>query len=52
MFAAHCETHGRRVLLEFDAIRQIRRTDRGFTVDFRCSCGTIGRHTITRRGSR
>ncbi len=46
MFAPYCTGHGSRILLPLDAINAISRTAHGFRIDFTCTCGHRGRHTI------
>ncbi len=46
MFAPYCTGHGSRILLSLDAINAISRTEHGFQIDFSCTSGHRGRHTI------
>lgn len=49
MFAAHCPTSGRRVLLGLGHITAIRNTDDGIRVEYRCTCGGQGSYLTGRR---
>ena len=40
MFAAHCPTHGKKVLLPQSRIRSLANTDRGIVVRLECYDGT------------
>lgn len=42
MFDVFCDHHGGRVLLGTSRIEQIRNTEDGIDVSFRCYCGTSG----------
>jgi hypothetical protein len=45
MFAPHCPSCDRRVLLGTDRVEGIRRNGRGHQVTLRCRCGTVVRWT-------
>ena len=42
MFAVHCPTHRSQVLLGARAIEELRNTDDGVELAWRCHCGTRG----------
>ncbi len=50
MLAPHCPRHGRRVLLGLDDITAVTNTADGIAIEWRCTCGHLGR-TLTGRRS-
>jgi hypothetical protein len=42
MFAVHCHGHDCRVLLDWSCVEELRNTDDGPVLDWRCWCGVRG----------
>lgn len=48
MFAVHCAGHGSRVILSNRHITNLRNTDHGIELSWRCPCGTEGMEVLGR----